>query len=44
MKESKRFDIRPGITGLAQVCGRNELSWEKDSNMMFIMLKIVPFY
>ncbi len=28
-EQSRRMDVRPGITGWAQVCGRNALSWEE---------------
>lgn len=32
-QQNKRFLVKPGITGWAQVNGRNELSWEEKLNL-----------
>ena len=29
VEQIKRHDVRPGITGLAQINGRNNISWDE---------------
>ncbi|MBE6990270.1 MAG: sugar transferase [Ruminococcaceae bacterium] len=42
-EEHHRHDVRPGLTGLAQVSGRNSLSWEQKFKFDLQYVKEVSF-
>lgn len=42
-KEKHRHDVRPGLTGLAQVNGRNAISWDKKLEYDVIYLRDISF-
>ncbi len=41
--EKRRHDIRPGITGLAQISGRNELDWNTKLKLDVMYLESMSF-
>jgi len=43
-EQARRMDIRPGITGWAQVNGRNELSWEEKFDLDLWYLENQSFW
>lgn len=42
--QKRMFEVRPGITGWAQVNGRKDVEWHKESSLTFGMLTICRFY
>jgi len=42
-EQSLRHSVKPGITGLAQVSGRNSLSWEEKFKLDILYVRTVSF-
>ena len=43
-RQSLRHKVRPGITGLAQVCGRNAISWRRKFALDLYYVKNQTFW
>ena len=42
--QKSRFNVRPGLTGLAQVSGRNDLNWSRKMELDLVYVKKMSFF
>ena len=43
-EQIKRHSVKPGLTGLTQVNGRNSISWEEKFNMDLLYVRKINFF
>lgn len=43
-EEVRKLDVKPGLTGLAQICGRNSISWQARKRLDVVYVETQSFF